>query len=801
MSVTLRRPIPLFAFSALTLCLTSCGGSSSTPPPPAAISVSLNAPPTSLTAGGTASLTATVSNDSKGGGVTWTVTCASSPCGSFNPTSTASGVATTYTAPASPSTVTVTATSVSDTTKSASATVTITPLAISVTLNSPPTSLAVSATASLTAVVANDSKNGGVTWSVTCGGSPCGSFSPTSTASGAASTYTAPATVPTGNTVTVTATSVSDTTKSASATVTITPPPPPGLSVAFNPQPPASLTVGATTSLTAVVSNDSKNGGVTWSVTCGSSPCGSFSPTSTASGAATTYTAPATVPTPGTVTITATSVTDTTKSISATVAIAALLGDGTYVYHVAGQDAPANLAAGPYFVVGAFTVKGGVITGGEQDFRDFNNKFTDNLVASGCSITRAGGNIQITLATANTKVGANGIEVLRGAAVSSSRVLISEFDALAAATGSADLQTSAATPSGGYAFALSGLDELTTPSMLVIGGVLNFNAGALVVTGSVYDYNDGGTTIGQAQLFSSGSVNTPDAFGRVTFSLTTASTSAVPAFVLTGYIVGTNQIQLVESQTDTLGADLGGVALGQGKNTGSFNQAGLANTTYVHSSSGELSNKNLITLAGQFSFSSAGNVSGQLALNDGINFGASTISGVTSVVDPTGRVTLQGVNTSVTGLGPFVIQLYLDGNGNALELGVDSFEATQGVAYAQNAPPTDFEGTYAIAGQGYLPNPNGAAPAWGAVGPVTVNSDAFSGFTDYSIEGTIPTSGVTLTGTETNSTQLLSLTGLNGTGFTTANSYGYYPIDSKRVLAIEIDGNQLGLLQLESVSH
>jgi hypothetical protein len=675
------------------------------------------------------------------------------------------------------------------------------PAAISVTLNSPPTTVVASATINnLAATVANDSKNGGVNWTVTCGSSACGSFNPTSTASGAVTTYTAPAAVPTGGSATITATSVSDTTKSASATITITAPPPPAIAVTFNPQPPASLLVSATTSLTAVVTNDSK--GVNWTVTCGSTPCGSFNPTGTASGAATIYTAPAAVPTGNTVTITATSVTDTTKSVSAKITIVPpILADGTYVFHLSGHDAPSGLAAGAYFVVGAFTVKGGVITGGEQDFRDLNNKFTDNLVASGCSLTNAGGNIQIVLATANTKVGSNGIETLRGTLVSSTRVLISEFDAIAAATGSVDLQTSAATPSGGYAFALSGLDKLTSPSMLAIGGVLNFNAGALAVSGSVYDYNDGSTTIVQAQPFSSGSVNTPDAFGRVSFSLTTPSTSTVPAFVLTGYIIGTNQIELVESQTDALAADLGGVALGQGKNTGNFNQAGIANTTYVHGSSGELPNKNLITFAGQFSFSTAGTVSGQLSLNDGTNFGSSSLSGTTYTVDPTGRVTLQGVNTSVTGLGPFVIQLYLDGNGNALELGVDSFEATEGVAYAQNAPPTDFEGTYGIVGQGYLANPNGAAPLWGAVGPVTVNSDAFNGTTDYTIEGSIPTSAVTLTGTETPSTGLLSLIGLNGTSFTTAYSYGYYPIDSKRVLAIEIDGKQLGLLQLESVSH
>src|SRR5437667_307969 len=55
-------------------------------------------PPSSLPPGGTASVAATVSNDTAGAGVSWSCT-PSSACGSFNPVSTASGASTTYTAP------------------------------------------------------------------------------------------------------------------------------------------------------------------------------------------------------------------------------------------------------------------------------------------------------------------------------------------------------------------------------------------------------------------------------------------------------------------------------------------------------------------------------------------------------------------------------------------------------------------------------------------------------------------------------------------------------------------------------
>jgi hypothetical protein len=702
----LRQTTALFAIAALTLGLTSCGGSGSTPPPPAVISVA------------------------------------------FSPAA--------------------------------------------------PTSVATSATASLTAVVSNDSKNGGVTWTVTCGSSSCGSLSPVTTASGAATTYTAPSAIPTSNTVTVTATSVTDTTKSASATITITQAVA-GITVALNPVPPTTLAPGATASLTAVVTNDSKNAGVTWTVTCGTSPCGSFNPTTTASGTATTYTAPTTVPNPNTVTVTATSVTDTTKSASATITIGFLIANGTYVYHLAGED-----ASGPYFIVGAFTVVSGAITAGEQDFGDFANGYNNNLCVatpSTCSITSAGANIQIVLDTGNSSIGVGGIETLRGTAVSSTRVLISEFDTFAAGTGSIDLQTSAAAPSGGYAFALNGLDETTNQNATAIGGILNISGSALSVSGSVFDYNDGGT-VGQAQAFASGSVTTPDSFGRVTFTLTPVSNPVVSQFLLTGYVVGPNQIQLLENQPDTLNDDLGGSALGQGTNTGNFSLASIANKTYVHASSGADVN-GLLTIAGGFAFGASGALTGQLALNDGVNFVTTTINGGTYTVDPTGRVTMQAVSVSPTIplLGPFQFQLYLDGNGNALELGVDGTEATAGLSYLQTATSADFEGSYAIAGQGFLPNGNGAAPVWGAVGPVTVASDAFNGFTDYTIQGSTPTSNVALTGTETSSTGVLSLTGLDGTSFTTARTFDYFPIDTSRVLAIEVDGNILGLLRLETVSH
>jgi hypothetical protein len=215
-----------------------------------------------------------------------------------------------------------------------------------------PASMSVGTTNSMDVVVSQDPVQFGANWSVACGsalplGSPlptgetedesCGTFTPVHTASGpvpsyAASgcpsptsadcyvtLYTAPAAVPKEGIVTLYASSTSDPAIWSSVTLTIT-----GLqiSVVLTPVPPATLAVSGTTSLKAVVSNDSASAGVKWTVTCGSSnACGSFASTQTASGVATAYTAPAAVPAGNAVTVVATSITDPTKSVSAKITI------------------------------------------------------------------------------------------------------------------------------------------------------------------------------------------------------------------------------------------------------------------------------------------------------------------------------------------------------------------------------------------------------------------------------------------------------------------------------------------------
>ncbi|MBT9333105.1 hypothetical protein [Paracidobacterium acidisoli] len=295
--------------------------------------LSISVTPTALTVGvrsagktENAGLIAVVSGDSTNAGVDWTLRCSpSSPsCGTISPSHTASGAAVVYTAPTSlnANPVTITATAHADGITSASAAVTIagTPT-ISVTVSAP-ASVATQATAKLTAVVANDASNSGVTWAVSCpGGGDCGTIT-NAAGSGTSytATYAAPAAAPAGGLITITATPKATTPAGnpGLATIMITPP---TIAIAFLQAPPQSMSAGAAAPVSAAVSNDTTPpGGVTWSVSCGSSTaggCGYIFPPQTASGVNAVYTAPP-VPPGGPVTITAAATSSCTTQSNAT---------------------------------------------------------------------------------------------------------------------------------------------------------------------------------------------------------------------------------------------------------------------------------------------------------------------------------------------------------------------------------------------------------------------------------------------------------------------------------------------------
>ena len=666
------------------------------------------------------------------------------------------------------------------------------PPSISVAFNpAPPTSLQVNATASLTAVVSNDSANAGVTWSVTCGSAgACGGVNPTSTASGAATTYTAPAAVPTGNTVKVTATSVTDTTKSASATITITVPP---ISVTFNPAPPTSLQINATASLTAVVSNDSANAGVTWSVTCGSAgACGGLNHTSTASGAATTYTAPAAVPTGNTVKVTATSVTDTTKSASATIIITAV-ASSNYSFYLTGTE---SVNDGPnfYALAGSVTIDAnGNVLAGEQDYNDGTGvTATDTIQPETGALTwvdAATGQGTLTLTTTDTKVGVKGVETLGVQFVNTNHALIAQFDGSATSSGSMDLQTLPSTLSGGYAFTLSGVDTGYSP--IVFGGV--FSISGTNLQDGVVDVNDDGDVATETTF--TGTISVPDSFGRGTITNSNIATT------LAYYIVGPKAIRIID--VDTTGGSGVGSAFGQG--TGTFSNASLGSSVFgVESNSFARS----YAAAGMFTVPASGTFQGVADDNEeGVVVSAVSISGTYAIPASStvcgsgysgtayngyGCLTITSANLGdVSALGIYMTDPtlnLLDPNNTTSGLGgalVADMNATgsvigTGVLIPQTDTSTaSFTGNYAFGAQDYNDYKSSCSPCeFDFVGQGSVTSLALSGTGLVSDPYSFFSSTATDTGV-----------GFSGTAVADTNNPGRYTITPAITVGAPVDFN------------
>ena len=315
----------------------------------------------------------------------------------------------------------------------------------------------------------------------------------------------------------------------------------------------------------------------------------------------------------------------------------------------------------------------------------------------------------------------------------------------------------------------------------------------------------------KAEPFSApNAVSAPDAYGRVTVNLTPSTASNVPTIALSAYIVDGHTIQIIESQGDGLNADMGGTALAQGANANNFSTASVSGSTYVHGSIGSDSVGSLI-LGGSFVFGAGNTASGQLAFNDLENDTPNSFSGANYQVSSTGRVAITNVIPSNLANITLTFIMYLDGSGNAMIMGADGVQQTSGSAYQQTATPT-YQGNYALAVQGSLYGPvlnNGEVITlpYGAAGPVAINSNAITGFTDYTSQDANPPnfspfdtfSNATLTGqVNSPSTGNLSVTGLNSYTTGQAGQFGYYPIDSNRLLAIELDENAQGLLVMES---
>jgi hypothetical protein len=634
-----------------------------------------------------------------------------------------------------------------------------------------PTSLGVSTGLQIAANVSNDPGNAGVDWTVTCGSSDCGSFSAAHTAGGTATTYTSPAVVPAAGSVLVTATSTKNSAQKASATFAIEPSP---IAVSFRTAPPASMFTSGTASITANLANDTNNGGVDWTVSCGSSDCGSFSPAHTASGSATTYTAPVAIPTGGSVTIAATSTDDNTKSATAAVTLSVpitaynQLLNGTYVFEISGSARASN----PYQVGGVIVADGnGNITGGEQVYKDRNGAVFGNIESGTTYSFGTDGRGTISLHTSSPSIGVGGNETLGAVIVSSSKILITEFDVSATGRGSMDLQTAVNPLNGGYAFVIGG------NSQTVFGGVFNVDnnpaTGDISGAGSVADF-DAHPTINHGIL--SGSVTAPDSLGQVTITTTTSFSQVT----MTGYIVDDSHIKLIETDSS---ASSGGIAIAQGASTGTYTDNSALSGNLVYGLVGGcLTGTGGTAIAGTMTADGAGGLTGFMDLNHGTSTVTShTMTGTYSAdISGTGRIS--AATNLGTATGPNLIIYLTQPSLPALVMETDVSSGATGSASIQAAGPYSFNGSYGLDFSAFSgPESDGTAKI------AADGGGAFSGTADVNSTLTnTPASGLPFTGIfnpDPSGRFQTTVTLNNGMAYSAA----FYFIDSTQGFLIEND--------------
>jgi hypothetical protein len=385
----------------------------------------------------------------------------------------------------------------------------------------------------------------------------------------------------------------------------------------------------------------------------------------------------------------------------------------------------------PYNIAGVISVAtdgSGQVTAGVQDYSDGDDVASPqpqgDSILSGSLTMQASGAGTLTVVTNNPKLGVNGTETFAVAFSNTNHALISQFDGSATSSGSLDLQTSTALPSGAFSFVASGSGSNTEP--VVEGGVFTVDgSGNITGTG---DLNDGGDVTRGTPVPTGAKLSAPDSFGRGTITTDTLIFGTVNY-----YTVGPKVFRIVETE---LGSTAVGSAYSQGANP-DFANASIGASAF---SLGE--GFGFYAAAGQFTTdTAAGSFTGAGDLNDlsGSLLPAAHITGTYMLgANGYGTMTFSGTGAS-PGLGDVVtLGLYavdptiniLDPNnttnasGGVLLAEMDTNLAGTGVLIPQtDTTLSDFTGAYSFGAGGLT-----AAPAgFDFLGEATVTAGAFSG--------------------------------------------------------------------------
>jgi hypothetical protein len=366
----------------------------------------------------------------------------------------------------------------------------------------------------------------------------------------------------------------------------------------------------------------------------------------------------------------------------------------------------------PYFyaLAGSVTIdENGNVLAGEQDFNgEFSSPQPSGDAITGGTLTWvnvATGQATLTLQTNNTALGVNGVETIGVQFANPNHALIVQFDGSATSSGSMDLQTLPSTLTGGYAFTFTQIDPRFNKS-IVGGGVFSID-GTTLQNGLVDTDNWGSVTKGTAF---SGTVSTPDSFGRGTI------TGTGIASAINYYIVGPEAIRIVDVDTTRTGI---GSAFGQGASTGAFDSKSLG--TSVFGVGGDPFATN--AAVGMFTTAPGGGTFQGVADNNEagalIQY-AATIGGVYSIAsNGYGSLTIaSGDLGDVSSFGIYMTDPNLNlsdpnntasGLGGALIADLDTFLNGTGILVPQTDTSTaSFAGNYAFGAQVYTHN----VPGW-----------------------------------------------------------------------------------------
>ncbi len=384
----------------------------------------------------------------------------------------------------------------------------------------------------------------------------------------------------------------------------------------------------------------------------------------------------------------------------------------TYVFYLGGQEAFGAF----YALAGSIEVDtSGNVLAGEQDYND-GEGFTspqpggDTITGGTLLANPTSGRAKLTLNTNNPLLGVNGAETLVLQFSNSNHAQIIQFDGSATSSGSFDLQKLPSTLSGGFAFALTGVDYEGSGGPVAFGGVFNITDGTTMENGTV-DTNDYGTVTTGVAL--SGTLTTFDSFGRGALTSTLNYFDTPIAFNY--YVVGPEAIRVIDVDPFDVAV---GSAYGQGASataatnaslgTSVFNLAGNTYPVVNYGVAGMFTTSN--TSASPASFSG---VADDNEVTLGLQFSGAPISGNYSIAsNGYGSFTIApGDLGDVSVLGVYLTDPHLNlndpnntaaGVGGALVADMDpALPGGVGVVTPQtDTAPASFTGKYAFGGQG-----------------------------------------------------------------------------------------------------